>query len=172
MAPDAEQRRPLDFVELVRGAHRLEQARQHADSDAEALDDPDRVEQAVVVVAASRGDQGAVDVVLGEQVLEGVEVAQQGQSVGAGVVELSGTRPTTVAWCRGSAPASLASQCGRFRVAEDQAALLVHDRAGRRAGEPRNSSIETKRSPQRTTAWRARRWPSTIASPARKASSV
>ena len=135
MAAHAEQRRALDFVELVGRAHRLEQPRQHADSDAEALEDPDCVEQAMVAVAAPGGDQGTVDVVLGEQVLECVEVAQQRQFIDARVVETERNASHHLHSGPVAAIQLGGKPVGSIRITEDQTALLLHQLAGQGSGQ-------------------------------------
>ena len=147
MAADAEQGRSLDFVELVGGADRLEEARQHADADAEALDDPDRVEQMMVGVAAAGGDQRPVHPVLGEQGLERVEAAQQGQFVDARVVGAERDAPHHLH------PGPLAAlqlggePVGRLGVAEDDAALLGDEGAGQGPGDAAKQQHEEEEEP-------------------------
>ena len=147
MAADAEQGRALDFVELVGGADRLEEARQHADPHPEALDDPDRVEQLMVGVAAAGGDQRPVHPVLGEQGLERVEAAQQGQFVDARVVGAERDAPhhlhpgPVAALHLGGEPV------GGLGVADDDAALLGDEGAGQGPGQAAHQQHQEEQEP-------------------------
>ena len=148
MAADPEQRRALDFVDLVGGADDLEEARQHADADAETLDDPDHVEQAQVGVARPRRDQSAVYGVLLEQALERVEGPQAGKLVDACVARVERDPPDHV----GARVAALQlgrQPMGRLGVAEDHAAFLGDQQLGQAPGaDPRDQHQEEQEAPE------------------------
>ena len=172
VALHAEQGRPLDFVELVGRADRLEESRQDAHSDSQALKDADHVQQAKVGIAVARRDQSAIDAVLGEKGLEVVGGAQHREPVDAAIVAAEGIRPTSCVFVpshRSSLPESHSPAAALPRIT--QRSSLTRTDAIRRAA-VRPTSIEKNSIAQRTMAWSRPNVPSTIMSPARNTSSV